>query len=76
MLVLFIFDDEEGKECYWYSSAYVLGEALELEYGVDLIIGLVIEEGFYYDCYLGECMLMLEDMEIIKGCMEKIIKEK
>lgn len=75
-LALFTFDDEEGKECYWHSSAHVLGEALELEYGADLTIGPAIEEGFYYDCYLGERTLTPEDTEIIKGRMEKIIKEK
>jgi threonyl-tRNA synthetase len=32
----------------------VLGEALELEYGVDLTIGPALEEGFYYDCYMGD----------------------
>ena len=50
---LFSFDDKEGKELYWHSSAHVLGEALELEYGADLTIGPAIEEGFYYDCYFG-----------------------
>jgi len=75
-LALFTFDDDEGKECYWHSSAHVLGEALELEYGADLTIGPAIDEGFYYDCFLGERTLTPEDTEIIKGRMEKIIKEK
>ena len=74
-LKLFSFDDPEGKELYWHSSAHVLGEALELEVGADLTIGPPIEEGFYYDCYLGE--RTLSDHE--RGgpeAMEKIIKEK
>ena len=53
-LRLFSFGDKEGKELYWHSSAHVLGEALELEYGADLTIGPAIEEGFYYDCYLED----------------------
>jgi len=32
----------------------VLGEALEMEFGVDLTIGPALEEGFYYDCYMGD----------------------
>lgn len=32
----------------------MLGEALEMEFGVDLTIGPALEEGFYYDCYMGE----------------------
>jgi threonyl-tRNA synthetase len=41
-------------QTFWHSSAHVLGEALELEYGVDLTIGPALEEGFYYDCYMGD----------------------
>ena len=75
-LQLFTFDDAEGKECYWHSSAHVLGEALELEFGADLTIGPAIEEGFYYDCFLGERTLTPEDANTLKGRMEKIIGEK
>jgi hypothetical protein len=42
------------SQTFWHSSAHVLGEALELEYGVDLTIGPALEEGFYYDCYMGD----------------------
>jgi len=31
---LFTFDQPEGKECFWHSSAHVLGETLENEFGV------------------------------------------
>jgi threonyl-tRNA synthetase len=41
-------------QTFWHSSAHVLGQALELEYGADLTIGPALEEGFYYDCYLGD----------------------
>lgn len=36
-------------QTFWHSSAHVLGQALELEYGADLTIGPALEEGFYYD---------------------------
>lgn len=32
----------------------MLGQALELEFGVDLTIGPSLEEGFYYDCFMGD----------------------
>jgi threonyl-tRNA synthetase len=32
----------------------VLGQVLELEFGVDLTIGPSLEEGFYYDCFMGD----------------------
>jgi hypothetical protein len=41
-------------QTFWHSSAHVLGEALEMEFGVDLTIGPALEEGFYYDCYMGD----------------------
>ena len=41
-------------QTYWHSSSHLLGQALELEFGVDLTIGPALEEGFYYDCYMGD----------------------
>eukprot|EP00967_Tisochrysis_lutea_P019063 scaffold21649_cov24-Tisochrysis_lutea.AAC.6 len=41
-------------QAFWHSSAHVLGQALELEFGADLTIGPALEEGFYYDCFLGD----------------------
>lgn len=32
----------------------MLGQVLELNFGVDLTIGPALEEGFYYDCFMGE----------------------
>jgi hypothetical protein len=62
-------------QAFWHSSAHVLGEALELEYGVDLTIGPALEEGFYYDCYLGERTLTDADKGVLEKRVEKIIKE-
>ena len=53
-LELLKFDDKEGKMVFWHSSAHVLGECLECNYGGKLCIGPPTEEGFYYDTYLGE----------------------
>jgi threonyl-tRNA synthetase len=33
-LKMFKFEDPEGKETFWHSSAHVLGQTLENEYGV------------------------------------------
>jgi threonyl-tRNA synthetase len=61
----------------WHSSAHVLGQALEQLYGVDLTVGPVIEEGFYYDCYMGEGRgtLSNEEWKTICDKMEAIAKE-
>ena len=53
-LKLFQFSDPEGKETFWHSSAHVLGETLELEFGVHLTHGPPTEDGFFYDSYTGK----------------------
>ena len=48
-------DDKEGKEAFWHSSAHLMAEALESLYsGVKFGIGPSIENGFYYDVDLPE----------------------
>jgi threonyl-tRNA synthetase len=75
-LKLFDFKDAEGKDAFWHSSAHILGQALELEFGADLTIGPAIEEGFYYDCFLGDRSLGDPEKEIIVNRMKSTIKEK
>lgn len=53
----------------------MLGQALELEYGVDLTIGPSLEEGFYYDCYMGDKTLTDQDKTRIEKRVESSIKE-
>ena len=53
-----------------------LGQALELEFGADLTIGPALEEGFYYDCFLGNRSLNDTDKEKLVKRMQTSIKEK
>lgn len=46
--------DKEGKTVFWHSSAHILGSSLEHTYGGHLCIGPALEEGFYYDIYMGK----------------------
>jgi threonyl-tRNA synthetase len=48
------FDSREGKEVFWHSSAHVLGEAAECEYGCLLSHGPPTLQGFFYDMALEE----------------------
>lgn len=50
-LQLLKFDDPEGQQVFWHSTAHVLGEALENIYGGLLCYGPPIANGFYYDLY-------------------------
>lgn len=53
-LQLFKFNDREGKDVFWHSSAHILGAAIESLYGAHLTIGPALEQGFYYDAYMGD----------------------
>ena len=54
-LVLFKWDDEQGKHTFWHTSAHLLAEALqELYPGIQFGFGPAIENGFYYDVVLPE----------------------
>lgn len=54
----------------------MLGEALELAFGCDLTIGPNVEEGFYYDCFLGDRTLAEEDCAVVEKAMEKAVKAR
>lgn len=49
-VILWTFDDPEGKEIFWHTSAHVLAQAvLRLWPDAQPTIGPPIENGFYYD---------------------------
>ena len=48
------FEDKEGQSVFWHSSAHILGAGMENAFGCQLCIGPALEEGFYYDAYMGK----------------------
>ncbi len=46
------FSDPEGRDVFWHSSAHVLGECAEYEYGCRLSHGPPTAMGFFYDMAL------------------------
>lgn len=48
------FDNPEGREVFWHSSAHCLGEACECEYGCLLSHGPPTPQGFFYDMAMPE----------------------
>jgi threonyl-tRNA synthetase len=60
-------------QTFWHSSAHVLGEALEACFGVRLTIGPAIEEGFYYDCYMGDRTLTDAERPILEKKLEQVL---
>jgi len=76
-LVLYTWQQPEGKKAFWHSSAHVLAQALELLYpGIKLTIGPAIENGFYYDVDFGEYTLSDRDLGEIEKKMLEIARGK
>eukprot|EP01018_Ginkgo_biloba_P009148 Gb_19674 [translate_table: standard] len=77
-LKLFTFDTNEGRDTFWHSSAHILGQSLEMEYGCKLCIGPCTTrgEGFYYDAFYNDHTLNEEHFEQIKSQATKAVMEK
>ncbi|MGE7611020.1 threonine--tRNA ligase [Paenibacillus sp. NPDC101420] len=70
-------DSKEGLEIYRHSTAHIMAQAIKRIYGdkgVQLGIGPVIEDGFYYDIDI-ETPLSTDDLVAIEQEMAKIIQE-
>lgn len=68
------FDDSEGKEVYWHTTAHVLAQAiLRLYPNAKPTIGPPIENGFYYD--FADLTISDADFEKIEKEMQSIINE-
>ena len=66
-LVLYTWDNEEGKKAFWHSSAHILAQTLEDLYpGIKLTIGPAIENGFYYDVDTAEHSISEKDIPAIE----------
>ncbi len=75
---LFTWDDREGKETFWHSSAHLMAEAIEFFYpGTKFGIGPTIDTGFYYDIDLPEgTQLTDKDLEKIEKKMLELSRER
>jgi threonyl-tRNA synthetase len=66
-LILYTFNDADGKKAFWHSSAHVLAQAiLEFHPNAKLTIGPAIENGFYYDIDLEGDMISEKDFSEIE----------
>ncbi|WP_235251771.1 threonine--tRNA ligase [Niallia circulans] len=74
-LSIITIDSREGVSIMRHSSAHVMAQAVKRLYpNVQLAIGPVVEDGFYYDMKLDH-RLTVNDLEAIETEMKKIIKE-
>lgn len=73
-IIFWSFDDPQGKEIYWHTSAHVLAQAiLRLFPEAKPTIGPPIENGFYYD--FANLTISDADFEKIEKEMQAIVNE-
>lgn len=70
------FEQNEGKQIFWHSSAHLMAEAIEALYpGTKFGIGPSIENGYYYDLDLPEGLKITnEDLPAIESKMKELAK--
>jgi threonyl-tRNA synthetase len=76
-LVLFTFNDTDGKKAFWHSTAHVLAQAITSFYpNVKLTIGPAIENGYYYDVDLDGAVISENDFKKIEQKMLEFARGK
>lgn len=76
-LVLFTWNDKEGKQAFWHSTSHVMAQAIqEMFPNSHLTIGPAIENGFYYDVDFGDEKITESDFKKIEDRVLEIAKEK
>jgi len=76
-LKLLTWNDDDGKNTFWHSSAHLMAEALETLYpGIKLGIGPPIEKGYYYDIDFGDHEFDAAHLEVVEKKMLELAREK
>ncbi len=76
-LVLYTFDNPEGKKAFWHSSAHLMAQAVLKFYpDAKLTIGPPIDNGFYYDIDFGDASISEKDFPKIEKQMLETAREK
>lgn len=69
------FDDAEGKQAFWHTTAHVLAQAVKRLYPrTKCAIGPAIENGFYYD-FDFDFSFTEEHLRAVEAEMKKIIED-
>ena len=75
-LQLLTWNDDDGQQTMWHSSAHLMAEALEELYpGSKFAIGPPIENGFYYDIDFGDVTFSLDDVEKVETKMLELARK-
>lgn len=72
----YTWDDTEGKNTFWHSTAHLMAEAIESIFpGVKFWVGPALDKGFYYDMDLGERKISEEELLAIEKKMIELSKK-
>lgn len=75
-LHLLTWNDAQGKETLWHSSAHLMAEALESLYpGSKFAIGPPVENGFYYDIDFGDKTFSIDEVEKVEAKMLDLARQ-
>ena len=76
-LILYTWNDLEGKKAFWHSTSHVMAQVLEEKYnGIKLTLGPSIDNGFYYDVDFGDTKIVEADFKEIEDRVLEISREK
>ncbi|MFN4971964.1 MAG: threonine--tRNA ligase [Bacteroidota bacterium] len=75
-VTLLTWNDKEGKQTMWHSSAHLMAEALESLYpGVKFGIGPPVDNGFYYDVDFGNQPFGVDDLKKVEDKMNELARQ-
>ncbi|MEI8052738.1 MAG: threonine--tRNA ligase [Bacteroidota bacterium] len=75
-LKLLTWDDVEGKNTFWHSSAHLMAEAVQNTFPhAKFWVGPALDKGFYYDIDLGDAKMTEEDLVLLEKKMNEFAKQ-
>jgi len=76
-LVLYTWNNDEGKKAFWHSTSHVMAQAIEEKYpNAKLTLGPAIDNGFYYDVDFGDEKFTDAEFKAIEDRVLEISREK
>jgi len=73
---LLTWNEDDGKQTFWHSSAHLLAEAVEQTFpGVKFWVGPAIDKGFYYDMDLGDRKISEEELKSLEKKMNELARQ-
>ena len=74
---LFTWNNEQGKNAFWHSSAHVLAQSILALYpDAKLTIGPAIENGFYYDVDFGDHSITEKELKDLEKKFLEFARQK